>query len=238
MSLLKFSETEHQLLKDAAAKYGAAWANAEDVTLTLSNVVQIPIVPCDAFLRFYSQVKKYHTLSILSTVRLHRVQAKLDLRYCIESVANAAFALAHPDTDNYYDVEKEVMADAKKASVKAYKWLDEKYPAFSARLKEFKDHVNEETAHAHVINSAHNFDITTDADIVTSFFDFDYELEAKMDLWLAAKAGIEAIALLLAVQKTYGVIIPHRDTDALPQLMAANDAVHTALLAENRSPGG
>lgn len=108
MSLLEFSETEHQLLKGAAAKYGAAWANAEDVTLTLSNVVMYPLIPCDAYLRFYSQVKKYHTLSILSTVRLHRVQAKLDLRYCIESAANAAFALAHPDTDNYYDIEKEV----------------------------------------------------------------------------------------------------------------------------------
>lgn len=231
MSLFEFSATEHHLLSAAPDKYGAAWTNALDVTLTLSNVVQIPIVPCDLFLRFYSQMKKYHTLSILSTVRLHRVQAKLDLRYFIESTANAAFSLAHPDTSNYFDVEKELLFDAKKASRAAYRWLHETYPGHSAHLKDMKAHINEETAHAHVINSAHNFDITLDpeATIITSFFDFENEREIQFDLWLAAKAGIHAIDLILAVQKIYGVIIPSRDTDSLPKLMADNDAVHEAL---------
>jgi hypothetical protein len=227
MSLAEFSAQEHRMLTEAASRYGSAWANAYDVTMTLSNVVMFPIIPCDLFLRFYSQMKKYHTLSVISTVRLHRIQAKLDLRYFVESTANAAFSLAHPDTKNYFDIEKGELFDAKKASRKAYQWLDAEYPGQSAHLEEVKNHINEQTAHAHVLNTAHNFDIAQDPDtaIITSFFDFEDERELKTDLWLAAKAGIHAIDLLLSVQKKYGVIIPARDTDALPKLMADNDAV-------------
>lgn len=63
MSLEDFSAEEHRKLLGAEEKYGAAWVNAYEATLLLSNLVMILVITCDLFFRFFSQVKKYHTLS-------------------------------------------------------------------------------------------------------------------------------------------------------------------------------
>jgi hypothetical protein len=82
MSLLAFSEEEHARLLAAEDRSGNAFVNAYNVAILLSNLVLWPTRTIDLFFRFYSQVKKYHSLSIVSSVRLlHRVQAKMDLRY-------------------------------------------------------------------------------------------------------------------------------------------------------------
>lgn len=172
-------------------------------------------------------MKKYHTLSVISTVRLHRIQAKMDLRYFLESTANAAFSLAHTDTRNYFDLQNSRIGDAQKATLNAYRWLETRYPDHSAFMKELKTDINEQTAHAHVINSQHNFDFVPGerAEIITSYFDFEDEELVKLDLWLGAKAGLHAIDLILCVQKEFGGFLPARDVDDFPQLMADNDAV-------------
>jgi hypothetical protein len=119
MSLELFSAEEHQRLIDAESKYGNAFVNAYNSTILLSNLIMWPVVDCHLFIRFYSQMKKYHALSVGSTVRLHRVQAKMDLRYFLESTANAAFSLAHTDTKNYFDFDNNQLGDAQKATSKA-----------------------------------------------------------------------------------------------------------------------
>jgi hypothetical protein len=136
MSLEIFSADEHQKLIDAERRYGNAFVNAYNTTTLLSNLMRWPIVDCDLFIRFYSQMKKYHTLSVVSTVRLHRVQAKMDLRYFLESAANAAFSLAHTDTQNYFDLQNNRIGDAQKATLKAYKWLETIYPGHSKFIKD------------------------------------------------------------------------------------------------------
>jgi hypothetical protein len=227
MSLELFSAEEHQKLVDAERRYGNAFVNAYNTTILLSNLMMWPVIDCDIFIRFYSQMKKYHTLSVVSTVRLHRIQAKMDLRYFLESTANAAFSLAHTDTQNYFDLQNSRIGDAQKATLKAYRWLETTYPGHSTFLKEIKTEINEQTAHAHVINSQHNFDFVPGqrAEIITSYFDFEDEELVKLDLWLGAKAGLHAIDLILRVQKDFGGFLPSRDVDDLPQLMADNDAV-------------
>lgn len=73
-------------------------------------------------------------------------------------------------------------------------------------MKELKTDINEQTAHAHVINSQHNFDFVRGerAEIITSYFDFEDEELVKLDLWLGAKAGLHAIDLILCVLKDFG----------------------------------
>jgi hypothetical protein len=175
MSLELFSAEEHQRLVDAESKYGNAFVNAYNTTTLLSNLMMWPVVDCDLFIRFYSQMKKYHTLSVISTVRLHRVQAKMNLRYFLESTANGAFSLAHSDTRNYFDLQNNRAGGAQKATTKAYKWLEATYSAHSNFMRKLKADINEQTAHAHVINSQHNFDFVPGqrAEIITSYFDFE-----------------------------------------------------------------
>ncbi|MEW6641718.1 MAG: hypothetical protein AB1586_14535 [Pseudomonadota bacterium] len=95
MNLEIFSAEKHQRLVDAESRYENVFVNAYNTTILLSNLMMWPVLDCDLFIRFYSQMKKYHTLSVVSTVRLHRIQAKMDLRYFLEATPNAAFSLAH-----------------------------------------------------------------------------------------------------------------------------------------------
>jgi hypothetical protein len=76
MSLLASCEEEHARLLAAEDRSGNAFVNAYNVAILLSNLVLWPTRTIDLFFRFYSQVKKYHSLSIVSSVRLHRVQAR------------------------------------------------------------------------------------------------------------------------------------------------------------------
>ncbi len=233
MSLELFSAEEHQKLLDSAQKYGNAFINAYNTTILVSNLMMWPVIDCDLFIRFYSQMKKYHTLSVISTVRLHRIQAKMDLRYFLESTANAAFSLAHTKTQNYFDLQNKRIGDAQKASLKAYRWLETTYQGHSDFMKDLKATINEQTAHAHVVNSQHNFDLVAgqSAEIITSYFDFEDDEVVKLDLWIAAKAGLHAADLTLQVQKDFGGFLPSSDAANLSQLMSDNDAV----LAELRN---
>jgi hypothetical protein len=66
VSLLEYSAEEDARLAAADERYGSAYINAYNVTILLSDLVLWPTLPIDLFLRFYSQVKKYHTLSVVS----------------------------------------------------------------------------------------------------------------------------------------------------------------------------
>ena len=237
MSLTPFFEEEFQRVIDAENRYGNFYVNAYNATIMLSNIMMWPVIDCDIFIRFLSQMKKYHTLSMISTVRLHRIQAKLDLRYFLESTANAAFALAHVDTKNYFNFAASKQPDAQKATAQAYKWIDATYSNHSKFIKQTRDQINEQTAHANVFNSQHNFKFVPGerSEIHTSFFDFEDDRMITADLWQCAHAGLMAVDLILAVQKQYGGFLPSVDVDDLGQLIADNNALWIELDAKIKS---
>src|ERR1035437_2421810 len=115
MSLSGYSAQEHERVINAERRYGNFYVNAYNTTLLLSNIMMWPVTDCEIFIRFLSQLKKYHSLSLISTVRLHRIQAKMDLRYFLESTVNAAYALVHQDTKIYFDYEGGKQPEAQKA---------------------------------------------------------------------------------------------------------------------------
>jgi hypothetical protein len=225
MKIADFSREEHQKVIDAESRYGEYYVNAHNTTMMLSTIMKWPVIDCDIFIRFLSQMKKYHTLSMLATVRLHRIQAKMDLRYFLESTVNAAYALVHTDTKIYFDTDKGEVGDARKATVQAYRWIERAYGSHSKAISDIKEAINQQTAHANVVNSGHNFQIVRgeSAKILTTFFDFDEERLVKIDLWQCGQAGLIAIDLILGVQKQHGEFFPSDETDRVGELIAHNE---------------
>jgi hypothetical protein len=240
MSIDAYSAEEHQRVIDAEHRYGDYYVNAYNATIMLSNIMMWPVSDCDVFIRFLSQLKKYHTLSLISTVRLHRIQAKMNLRYFLESTVNAAYALTHTDTEIYFNYDDEEQPDAKKASRQAYKWIESAFPAHSQSIQNMKDQINKQTAHANVFNSQHNFLYVPGerVEIHTSYFDFEDERFVKADLWQCAQAGLIAIDLILAVQKQHGGFLPSRDVEGLGDLIVDNDSLLDELETELKKSNG
>ena len=212
MSIDAYSAEEHQRVIDAEQQYGDYYVNAYNATIMLSNIMTWPVSDCDVFMRFLSQLKKYRTLPLISSVRLHRIQAKMNLRYFLESTVNAAYALTHNDTKVYFNFDDEAQPDAKKASHQAHKWIESAFPVHSQSIRNMKDQINKQIAHANVFNSQHNFLYVPGerAEIHTSYFDFGDEQFVKADLWQWSQAGLIAIDLILAVQKQHGGFLPSR----------------------------
>ncbi|MDR8057700.1 hypothetical protein [Burkholderia cenocepacia] len=237
MSIEEFSHIEHQLVLGAEERYGDFFTNARDVTLLLSNIMTWPTKDCDIFIRFLSQMKKGHTLCLMSLVRQHRIQAKMVLRYFLESTVHAAYSLVHVDTTNYFDTTEGKKHDPQKASRAAYAWLGQHFKAQSDEIKRMKDLINEQTAHANVYNSFHNFEFVggENAAIYTSYFDFDDDHWLKVDLWECGQAGLVAADLILAIRKQYGGFFPSRDADKLPQLIDTSNRL-LDLLGEQAKP--
>jgi hypothetical protein len=227
MSLNALSADEHQMVIDAERRYGNYYVNAHNTTIMLSNIMMWPLIDCDLFIRFLSQMKKYHTLSVISTVRLHRIQAKMDLRYFLESTVHAAYSLVHTDTKIYFDFDAGKILDAKKASEKVYVWIEATYNDHSKGIQNIKKLINEQTAHANVVNSEHNFRYVPGerAEIHTSYFDFEDDKMVKVDLWQCAQAGLIAIDLILAVQRQHGGFLPSDHVDELAVLIEDNKAL-------------
>src|SRR5258707_12270979 len=100
------------------------------------------------FGRLFSLMKKHHTLSLFSALRLHKMQAMMDLRQVLEAGAAAAFAIANPETDHFVDVDGfGIMDPSQKLTGKRYKWLDQNYPDKSARMPRPKDRINSSPTH-------------------------------------------------------------------------------------------
>src|ERR1700744_3156660 len=97
-------ESERQLVLDAPLRYGQFYGHSLDASAFLSRCIKSVHVGQETFARFHSQVKKHHTLAVFSIVRLHKVQAMMDLRQTLEAGACAAFAIRNPDPEHFVDV--------------------------------------------------------------------------------------------------------------------------------------
>ncbi|HSD91660.1 MAG TPA: hypothetical protein VLB11_01365 [Methyloceanibacter sp.] len=87
-------ESEKLMVLDAVERYPAHYPYALEAVLFLSNCVKSINKDRWVFGMFLSQVKKHLLLALFSTVRLHRIQAMMDLRQVLEAGACAAFSLA------------------------------------------------------------------------------------------------------------------------------------------------
>ena len=152
LDIIGISQTEHDLVVNAATKYGAAFVNAHDLVMFSWNFLKKVGPDALAFTLFLSQFQKGITLSFLSALRNHEVQFNLMLRQVLEASALASYALHNPNVDDFGKPNADNCLFAnRKVTGKAYKWLEKEYPMHSKSMKYMKDQINESYAHANIL---------------------------------------------------------------------------------------
>ena len=142
-------------------------------------------------------MKKQHMLAFLSALRLHKVQAMLNLRQVLEAGAAAAYAIANPDVRDFVDIDPfNIMDPSQKLTKKRYRWLDENYPAGSKWIAATKDRINNETAHANLVSADAIYRAGQTADVADlPFFDIEDEYFVQTNLWLISSVAITLMDL-------------------------------------------
>jgi hypothetical protein len=106
------------------------------------------------FGRFFALLKKHHLLTLLSTLRLHKVQAMMNLRQVLEAGAAAAFAIANPGVEHFAETNSNGILDLPQELTKRrYQWLAKHFPAASEAIKRKKELINNSTAHANIVST-------------------------------------------------------------------------------------
>jgi hypothetical protein len=168
----------------------------------------------DTLVRLLALTKKHQILAFLSALRLHRVQAKMDLRQALEAGSAAAYAIANPGIEGFLDIDAFGIMDPSQGPAKArYRWLAKHYPEQSDWIKQTtKAQINEESAHANVISGDSNFRIAAGGAMAdTPFFDVEDEHFVKIDPWLIGRTAVILMQLFHLVSE--GVA---RDTGRSP----------------------
>ncbi len=100
------------------------------------------------FARFFALMKKYHMLALLPILRLHKVQAMMNLRQVMEAGAAAAFAIANPEQHHFAETDRQGLLDpTQELTNKRYRWLHENYRDKSDWIKSTKEQINMSAAH-------------------------------------------------------------------------------------------
>ena len=202
-TLEEFVESERSMFLDGGSRYGRFFEHARAATMYLSLcVVRIDHDRSDTFGRFFSLMKKHHMLAFLSALRLHKVQAMLNLRHVLEAGAGAAYAIANPDVRGFADIDAFGIMDPSKKLSKHYKWLNDNYPNKSKWIAETKGQINNQTAHANIVSADATFRGGQTEDVVDlPFFDAEHKDLVQADLRLISIVAITLMDLFYGVTK-------------------------------------
>jgi hypothetical protein len=202
---------------DGESRYGRyfrfAWTATMYLTLCL---VAVEYDRSDTFGRLFSLMKKHHTLAFLSALRLHKVQAMVNLRLVLEAGAGAAYAIASPDIRGFADIDAFGIMESKKLS-KQYKWLKDHYPEASKDIEDIKKQINDQNAHANIISAHATFLADPATEVVAlPFFDVEDERMVQTDLWRISRAAITLMDLFYGVTKDVALEIGRSVVDFRP----------------------
>lgn len=186
------------MIRDGEVRYGRHYKHARKATMYLTLCVErVDGDRSDIFGRLLSLMKKHHMLAFLSALRLHHVQAMMNLRQVLEAGAAAAYCIANPNVEDFVDIDALGLMDpSKDLTNKRYEWLDENYAAASSWIKEQKNLINSQTAHANVVSGDRTFLVVGDGDEAsTPFFDVEDEAQVRVDLWQIGSAAVRLMLL-------------------------------------------
>ena len=237
-TLATLFEEENRLLQLASGKYGKYFGHACDATALLSMFIKSANSDREIFVRYISHVKKHHTLSLMSTVRLHKVQAMFNLRFALESASNAAFSLCNPALENFF--VDGPSSPARKTEVilrNTYKFLARSLPEYSCALKNVKDNINATAAHSNIVYTASTFrydpDVSDTAE--TPFFDIEDPYFVKTDLWLISNAAVGIIGMIAAANEAgRGLELADNFLARFSELMKVNEELRAEFMAGDR----
>jgi hypothetical protein len=233
-TLEEIIESERLMLLAARERYGSYYDHARTCAIFLSRSVTAVDHDLMMFSRFFSLMKKHHMLALLSILRLHKVQAMINLRQVLEAGAAAAFAIANPKLPHFADTDKQGLLDPSQAlTKKRYQWLDENYRQKSDWIKGKKEQINLSTAHANIVSSESTFRVAEAGDTINApFFDIEDEYTVKADLWMTGSIALTLVDFFYGVNQGRNVIEFCADfTRHVGRLAQENEA----LVAEIRS---
>jgi hypothetical protein len=151
-TLEEIIESERKLMLTADQRYGNYSRHTRECAIFLSRCITSVDPDRMMFARFFSLMKKQLLLAVLSTLRLHKVQAMMNLRQVMEAGAAAAFAIANPEPEHFAKTDQNGLIDpSQDLTKKRYQWLARHFPAASQAIKEKKDAINNLAAHANIV---------------------------------------------------------------------------------------
>jgi hypothetical protein len=207
-TLEEITESERQMLLSAKERFGNHYVNARASSVFLSRCIVAVDHDRMNFGRFLALAKKHHMLAIMSAIRLHKVQAMMNLRQVLEAGAAAAFAIANPDNRHFFKVDQNnIITTPTNLAAKRYRWLEQNFKAGSDAIKAKKGLINDAQSHANVVSSDSVFRIAATGDVIDApFFDIEDEYFVKTDLWLTASVALELMDLFYGVNAGRNVI--------------------------------
>lgn len=231
-------DSEREMVLCGVERYGHFYINAfEFINLLGSGMINSIDADRFVFAIFLSQIRKHLTLSLFSAVRLHKVQAMMNLRQVLEAGASAAYAIANTNPADFADTRDDGTLDpSQNLARKRYEWLDQNFTVGSASIKRMKNIINDIGAHANIVTAQQTFKHDFEAGIYsTPFFDYEDEIWVKTDLWQVANVALGIMDLLYGVNEKFGGIkIQDGWSDRFKSLAADNDRLKTEMLWHER----
>jgi DNA-binding transcriptional regulator YiaG len=236
-TIAQILDSEYQAILLAPQRYGSYYDNAFGCSIFLTQFLKSIDPDRWIFGSFLSQVKKHHTLALFSTVRLHKIQAMMDLRQAMEAGACAAFAIANPGHNHFVDADNFGILDpTEKLARKRYRWLREHYAAGSKAVEDIKKQINEQDAHANLVSSHNNFQIEDEAGGFSApFFDIEEDIFVKINLWRIGNAAIVLLYFFWEINEGRNVIKFVDDfVSVMEKLRAQNNALRAEVMQSDR----
>lgn len=201
-------DSETKMVIGGAKRYGAYFTNADGFNELLNNFILSVDLDRNIFVAFLSKLRKHHTLALFSTVRLHSVQAMMNMRQVLESGERAAYAIANPNDKDFTDIDEQGIMDfPDRLDQKRYKWLEVNYKASSDAIRNMKKSIDRSYAHSNLANAYNTFQFNEAAGRFDTFlFDIENKRRVKRDLWMIGNVAMGLMYLFYGINKNHGVI--------------------------------
>ncbi len=230
-------ESERAMVLHAPERFRAYYDNAAGFANLFAHFLKSVDPDRFIFVMFLSQIRKHHLLALFSAVRLHHVQAMMDLRQVLEAGACAAYAIANTDKDDFADYSDDgVLSLTPRLTEKRYAWLDRNFQAGSRAIKNMKKAINASAAHANIVNAHMSFNLNSAArQFETPFFDAKDDYLIKTDLWQIGNIAMGLLDLFYGVNQNLGVLKFVDDfAPRLKALEAENHRLKAEMMATDR----
>ena len=137
-------ENERDMVMRAPETYGSYFTHALETSAFLTKFIKSIDPGYDLSSRFLLWRKNTICSRFCRTVRLHKIQAMMNLRQVLEAGASAAFATHNPDPSNFVDSDAVGLLSASQSlTKKRYQWLDKELPDGSRSIKKMKDQIDQ-----------------------------------------------------------------------------------------------
>lgn len=206
MTFAEIIDKEREMLLTAEEHYGEYYTNCFNFVTLMQGFVTEGKPKAWIFALFLSQSTKHLVLSFFSVLRRHRIQAMMDLRQVHEAGAKGAYSIAFPDESKFVQAaDRGTIREPKRLPKECYGWLENNYQKQAASLKEMKQKINENYAHANAVMATQTYNMTKKGFEFTFFDKEDTDL-VRADLWIVGNTAMGIMDLFYGVNQDRNII--------------------------------